>query len=64
MPVGYYPILFAIYHAKKIGLKKFHMNKIDQNTDDPKLKNLANFKEGFTKTIETRNLYAINLETE
>lgn len=53
MPIGHYPIFASILHAQSIGLKRFHMNKIEFKRADEKLNQLAQFKSGFTSTLHS-----------
>lgn len=61
LPIGHYPIFASILHAKKIGLKQFHMNKIEFNRADEKLNQLAVFKSGFTASLQSVVAHTVNL---
>jgi hypothetical protein len=58
-PVGHYPLLRAILHAKSIGLKRFNLNEIDPVENDEKANNISGFKKGFSKTLIPRTIYSV-----
>ncbi|TND05921.1 MAG: hypothetical protein FD123_3612 [Bacteroidetes bacterium] len=58
-PVSHYPLLAAILHAKKIGLKKFNMNDVDILGTDEKADSISMFKKGFSKTLLAHTSYLV-----
>jgi hypothetical protein len=60
IPVSHYPIFASIIHAKKIGLKRFYMNKVEFNRADNKLNQLAVFKSGFTASLPATLAHTVN----
>lgn len=59
-PIGHYPLLAAVLHAKRIGLKRFNLNEIDPLRTDDKVDNISGFKKGFSKTLLPRTIYTVS----
>ncbi|MBC7861386.1 MAG: hypothetical protein IAF38_00345 [Bacteroidia bacterium] len=55
-PITHYPLLASVYHAKKIGLKKFNFNEVDKK-GDAKMDSISNFKLGYSNWLELKTSY-------
>lgn len=55
VPIGHYPILQAMLHAKALGKKVFDFGKLGPAYADDKEKTIATFKKGFCQQLEFKN---------
>lgn len=62
--VGHYNILYAIYHAKKIGLNSINLGFLSNVSNNEKEKNIFKFKAGFTNRINLLVHFVCNLNPQ
>lgn len=60
-PIGHYPILQAMLHAKAIGKKVFDFGKLGPDYSNEKEQSIATFKKGFCQQLEIKNQLVLKL---